>query len=156
MTAAAFGAATLAVEAHGLLKRYGRRVVLDGISIGVRWGEIVGILGPNGAGKTTLLQLADTLMHPTAGTVTVLGETLGRTDVFEVRGHADPSEGGDRGALALARASAVKEFLVKNGADAKRLVVRSYGDTVPIAGATPQGKARNRRVDFEAPGKRRT
>ncbi|MDO9357020.1 MAG: ABC transporter ATP-binding protein, partial [Solirubrobacteraceae bacterium] len=43
------------------------------------------ILGPNGAGKTTLLQLADTLMHPTAGTVTVLGETLGRTDVFEVR-----------------------------------------------------------------------
>jgi iron complex transport system ATP-binding protein len=43
------------------------------------------ILGPNGAGKTTLLQLADTLMHPTSGTVTVLGETLGRTDVFEVR-----------------------------------------------------------------------
>ncbi|WP_136056350.1 ABC transporter ATP-binding protein [Microbacterium sp. K24] len=43
------------------------------------------ILGPNGAGKTTLLQLADTLMHPTAGTVTILGETLGRTDVFEVR-----------------------------------------------------------------------
>ncbi len=43
------------------------------------------ILGPNGAGKTTLLQLADTLMHPTSGTVTVLGETLGRTDVFELR-----------------------------------------------------------------------
>lgn len=78
------------------------------------------------------------------------------TDVFEVRGHADPSEGGDRGALALARASAVKEFLVKNGAEAKRLVVKSYGDTVPIANGTPQGKAKNRRVDFEAPSKRRT
>ncbi len=37
------------------------------------------------AGKTTLLQLADTLMHPTSGTVTVLGETLGRADVFEIR-----------------------------------------------------------------------
>ncbi|WP_404439155.1 ABC transporter ATP-binding protein [Microbacterium aerolatum] len=43
------------------------------------------VLGPNGAGKTTLLQLADTLMHPTSGTVTILGETLGRTDVFEIR-----------------------------------------------------------------------
>ncbi len=43
------------------------------------------ILGPNGAGKTTLLQLADTLVHPTSGTVEVLGETLGRTDVFELR-----------------------------------------------------------------------
>jgi iron complex transport system ATP-binding protein len=43
------------------------------------------ILGPNGAGKTTVLQLADTLLHPTSGTVTILGERLGRTDVFELR-----------------------------------------------------------------------
>jgi iron complex transport system ATP-binding protein len=43
------------------------------------------ILGPNGAGKTTVLQLADTLLHPTSGTVDVLGERLGRTDVFELR-----------------------------------------------------------------------
>ena len=43
------------------------------------------ILGPNGAGKTTLLQLADTLVHPTSGKVTILGEQLGRTDVFELR-----------------------------------------------------------------------
>jgi len=43
------------------------------------------VLGPNGAGKTTVLQLADTLIHPTSGTVTILGEQLGRTDVFELR-----------------------------------------------------------------------
>ncbi|MGP3534910.1 ABC transporter ATP-binding protein [Microbacterium sp. RD1] len=43
------------------------------------------ILGPNGAGKTTVLQLADTLMHPTSGTVTILGERMGQTDVFELR-----------------------------------------------------------------------
>ncbi|GLW64493.1 iron ABC transporter ATP-binding protein [Actinomadura rubrobrunea] len=43
------------------------------------------ILGPNGAGKTTLLQVAATLLYPTTGTVRVLGEQLGRTDVFELR-----------------------------------------------------------------------
>jgi iron complex transport system ATP-binding protein len=43
------------------------------------------VLGPNGAGKTTVLQLADTLLHPTSGVVRVLGERLGRTDVFELR-----------------------------------------------------------------------
>jgi iron complex transport system ATP-binding protein len=43
------------------------------------------VLGPNGAGKTTLLQLAAAQMHPTRGTVTLLGETLGAVDVFELR-----------------------------------------------------------------------
>jgi iron complex transport system ATP-binding protein len=43
------------------------------------------IIGPNGAGKTTLLQVAGTLVHPTEGTVEVLGERLGEVDVFELR-----------------------------------------------------------------------
>jgi iron complex transport system ATP-binding protein len=43
------------------------------------------VMGPNGAGKTTLLQVAATTLHPSEGTVEVLDERLGRTDVFELR-----------------------------------------------------------------------
>ena len=43
------------------------------------------ILGPNGAGKTTLLTLLASLMHPSTGVLTVLGERVGKTDVFELR-----------------------------------------------------------------------
>lgn len=67
-----------------VVRREGRNII-DHVTWQVDDDQRWVILGPNGAGKTTLLQLADTLMHPTAGTVTVLGETLGRTDVFEVR-----------------------------------------------------------------------
>jgi iron complex transport system ATP-binding protein len=67
-----------------VVRREGRNII-DHVTWEVADDQRWVILGPNGAGKTTLLQLADTLMHPTAGTVTILGETLGRTDVFEVR-----------------------------------------------------------------------
>ena len=67
-----------------VVRRHGRNIVdhLDWtVSDEQRWV----ILGPNGAGKTTLLQLAATHEHPTSGTVHVLEEQLGRTDVFELR-----------------------------------------------------------------------
>lgn len=67
-----------------VVRRDGRNIV-DHVTWQVADDQRWVVLGPNGAGKTTLLQLADTLMHPTSGTVTVLGETLGRTDVFEIR-----------------------------------------------------------------------
>ncbi|MGM1016242.1 MAG: ABC transporter ATP-binding protein [Actinomycetota bacterium] len=67
-----------------VVRRDGRNIV-DHVTWQVADDQRWVILGPNGAGKTTLLQLADTLMHPTSGSVTILGETLGRTDVFELR-----------------------------------------------------------------------
>jgi len=67
-----------------VVRREGRNII-DHVTWQVQDDQRWVVLGPNGAGKTTLLQLADTLMHPTSGAVEVLGETLGRTDVFEVR-----------------------------------------------------------------------
>src|SRR5262245_8918308 len=59
----------LAVE--GLTVRYGRRVAVDGVSLGADAGEIVGLLGPNGAGKSTaLLAIAGAVM-PAAGQLTI-------------------------------------------------------------------------------------
>jgi iron complex transport system ATP-binding protein len=43
------------------------------------------ILGPNGAGKTTLLQVCSSLIHPSSGQIRILGQTLGKVDVFELR-----------------------------------------------------------------------
>ena len=62
-----------------------RATLLDAIDWDVAEGERWVVLGPNGAGKTTLLQLASANLHPSRGTATVLGETLGAVDVFELR-----------------------------------------------------------------------
>jgi iron complex transport system ATP-binding protein len=59
--------------------------ILDGVSWTVDSADRWVVLGPNGAGKTSLLQLAAAMMHPSRGTVEVLGHALGRTDVFELR-----------------------------------------------------------------------
>ncbi|WP_345750046.1 ABC transporter ATP-binding protein [Microbacterium rhizophilus] len=67
-----------------VVRREGRNIV-DGLTWAVNDDERWVVLGPNGAGKTTILQLADTLIHPTSGTVEILDEKLGRTDVFELR-----------------------------------------------------------------------
>jgi iron complex transport system ATP-binding protein len=73
------------LEFSDVVVRRSSRDIVDHLSWTVRDDERWVILGPNGAGKTTLLQLADTLMHPTSGIVRILGEQLGRSDVFELR-----------------------------------------------------------------------
>src|SRR5882757_11559117 len=61
------------------------RALVDQVSWSVKEGERWVILGPNGAGKTTLLNLASSYLFPSQGTATILGETLGKVDVFELR-----------------------------------------------------------------------
>jgi ABC-2 type transport system ATP-binding protein len=59
------------LEAVDLRKRYGDLVALDGVSLRLERGEIVGLLGPNGAGKSTFVSLAVGLLEPDGGTVTI-------------------------------------------------------------------------------------
>ncbi len=61
------------------------QVILDDVTWSVRSGEHWALLGPNGAGKTTVLRLIGAVMHPTAGSVEVLGHRLGRVDMRELR-----------------------------------------------------------------------
>ncbi|MFG2436682.1 ABC transporter ATP-binding protein [Streptomyces sp. NPDC048508] len=71
------------------------QVILSEIDWTVRSGEHWALLGANGAGKTTLLRLLGALMHPTTGTVEVLGFRLGRVDVRELRariGHVSTAQ----------------------------------------------------------------
>ena len=64
---------TIAIEARGLGKQYGRRWALTDCTLTVPAGHVVGLVGPNGAGKTTLLNLATGMLEPTTGTIEVLG-----------------------------------------------------------------------------------
>ncbi|MDX1962668.1 MAG: LPS export ABC transporter ATP-binding protein [Pirellulales bacterium] len=61
------------LKSTGLVKTYGRRRVVDGVTFYVNTGEIVGLLGPNGAGKTTSFRMTCGLVEPDAGTVTLNG-----------------------------------------------------------------------------------
>jgi ABC-2 type transport system ATP-binding protein len=67
-----------AIDVLGLVKSYGGRRVVDNVSMAVKTGEIVGFLGPNGSGKTTTIRLMCGLLHPDAGSGTVLGHDLVR------------------------------------------------------------------------------
>lgn len=57
----------MVLRAEGLVKQYGKRTVVNDVSINVRQGEIVGLLGPNGAGKTTSFYMTTGLIVPNAG-----------------------------------------------------------------------------------------
>ena len=64
--------------------RNGNRI-LDALNWSIEPDQRWVILGPNGAGKTTLLQVVSATIHPSSGSATILGETLGKVDVFELR-----------------------------------------------------------------------
>ncbi|MGW8555104.1 ATP-binding cassette domain-containing protein [Streptomyces tubercidicus] len=71
-------AVTSAIEATGLAKSYGDKVVLDGIDLRIPEGTVFALLGPNGAGKTTTVQILSTLIPATAGQARLAGHDLVR------------------------------------------------------------------------------
>ena len=75
---------SLAIEASGLAKTYGRTKALDGLDLEVGAGAILGMLGPNGAGKTTTVRVLTTLLRPDRGTARVAGHDV-VTEAAEVR-----------------------------------------------------------------------
>ena len=67
---------TLAIEAVGLVKRFGKTLAVDGVDLAVRPGMVLGLLGPNGAGKTTVVRMLATLLRPDAGYARVCGADI--------------------------------------------------------------------------------
>jgi ABC-2 type transport system ATP-binding protein len=67
------GAATSAIRAVGLTKRFGDVLALDQLDLAVEQGEIFGFLGPNGAGKSTTIRLLLHLIRPTGGHAEIMG-----------------------------------------------------------------------------------
>ena len=74
----------LAIDVHGMTKRFGKRTVVDDVDLAVAAGEIVGFLGPNGSGKTTTIRMICGLLRPDAGEGTVLGLDV-RTQSAEIK-----------------------------------------------------------------------
>ncbi|MBO5627156.1 MAG: LPS export ABC transporter ATP-binding protein [Prevotella sp.] len=75
------GSMTLRTE--GLVKRYGKRTVVNDVSINVRQGEIVGLLGPNGAGKTTSFYMTTGLIIPNAGHIFLDDQEITKFPVYK-------------------------------------------------------------------------
>jgi len=76
------GQAVPDIQACDLVKQYGQRTVVNGISLYTNCGEIVGLLGPNGAGKTTTFYMVVGLVRPNSGTVTFRGQPITRMPVY--------------------------------------------------------------------------
>jgi heme exporter protein A len=74
-----------ALEADGLVRNYGERAALNGLSFSLPEGQTLGLFGANGAGKTTLLRVLATLLRPHEGGVRVLGADLPK-EAWKVRG----------------------------------------------------------------------
>src|SRR5215217_5158578 len=76
----------LAIDVHGMTKRFGTRTAVDHIDLRVPAGEICGFLGPNGSGKTTFLRMLCGLLRADAGSGTCLGHDVIR-ETEEIKRH---------------------------------------------------------------------
>lgn len=76
------------IEVRELVTHYGDRMILKGVSLDVREGEIMVIMGGSGSGKSTLLRYLMALERPTSGTMKILGQDIGQLggqDMFQLR-----------------------------------------------------------------------
>lgn len=64
------------IEIKKLVKKYGERTAVDGLSLEIKEGEIFGLLGPNGAGKTTTIRMLTMLTQPTSGNIVIENKKL--------------------------------------------------------------------------------
>ncbi len=71
------------LEVRGLVKWYGRRQVVNGVSFDVSRGEVVGLLGPNGAGKTTSFRMTIGLITADGGTVVFDGQEINHLAMYQ-------------------------------------------------------------------------
>ena len=69
-------AANITVSAQGLSRRFGTHLAVDGVTLELKRGEILGFLGPNGAGKTTTMQMLTGNLAPNAGSIRICGIDL--------------------------------------------------------------------------------
>ena len=74
---------SIVLRTEGLVKKYGKRTVVNNVSFNVRQGEIVGLLGPNGAGKTTSFYMTTGLVVPNGGRIFLGDEEITKFPVYK-------------------------------------------------------------------------
>ena len=71
------------LKANNLVKQYSKRTVVDGVSVSVKQGEIVGLLGPNGAGKTTTFYMITGMIKPNSGEILLDGADISLEPMYK-------------------------------------------------------------------------
>ncbi len=71
------------LKANNLIKEYSKRTVVDGVSVSVKQGEIVGLLGPNGAGKTTTFYMITGMIKPNSGEIYVDNDDISALPMYK-------------------------------------------------------------------------
>jgi ATP-binding cassette ChvD family protein len=127
------------VEAEGLRKAYGDRVLIDDLSFSLPRGGIVGVIGPNGAGKTTLLRMITGEEQPDGGTLRI-GDTVQLAYVDQSREGLDPSK------------SVWQE--ISGGADQIKLGERTVNSRAYVAGFNFRGTDQQAKVAKLSGGER--
>jgi energy-dependent translational throttle protein EttA len=127
------------VEADGLRKAYGEKVLIDDLSFTLPPGGIVGVIGPNGAGKTTLLRMITGEERPDAGTLH-LGESVELAYVDQSRDALDPTK------------SVWEE--ISGGADQIKLGDRTINSRAYVAGFNFKGADQQKKVEKLSGGER--